>query len=121
MDSRFITPLVLPLALISLFANPQTGWAGWCPKGNCTITPTGRRPSSIIPVELQKLEKSIAQGRAKAADYLRAGELHTQLGDKAMAETRLKEAKVLYGNLGNQAGVMKVNQKLQILRVQPGR
>jgi hypothetical protein len=117
MDSRFITPLVLPLALISLFANPQTGWAGRCPKGNCIHTSSGDRPSSLRRrVELQKLENSIAQGRAKAADYLRAGELHTQLGDKAMAETRLKEARVLYGNLGNRAGVTKVNQKLQILR-----
>jgi hypothetical protein len=114
MDSRFITPLVLPLALISLFANPQTGSAERC-KFNCTSTPTGGRPGSIIPVELQNIEKLIAQGQAKAADYLRAGEIYTQLGDKAMAETRFNQARGSYNKLGDRQGVMKVDQKQQML------
>jgi hypothetical protein len=116
MNFKFLTLMGLPLNLMFLITNPQPSWAGCgslsnpCPdSGRFGSSHPGRR-------ELIALEQLINEGRAKAADYLRAGELHAQFGDKAMAETRLKEARVLYGNLGNQAGVTKVNQKLQILR-----
>jgi hypothetical protein len=118
MDSRFITPLALTLALISLFANPQTSWAVPC-RYNCTRTTGGTRPSSIIPVELAKLEQLIDKGQANANDYFRAGEIYTQLGDESMAQSRFNTARKLYTNQGNTQGVMNVNQKLRILQVVP--
>jgi hypothetical protein len=116
MNFKFLTLMGLPLNLMFLITNPQPSWAGCgSPSNPCPdYGPSGRYHPGRK--ELIALEQLINQGQAKAADYLRAGELHTQFGDKAMAETRLKEAKVLYGNLGNRAGVTKVNQKLQILR-----
>uniref|UniRef100_UPI00286CAC3C hypothetical protein n=1 Tax=Chamaesiphon sp. OTE_75_metabat_556 TaxID=2964692 RepID=UPI00286CAC3C len=69
--------------------------------------------------ELAKLEQLIKKGQASANDYFRAGEIHTQLGDKAMAQSRFNTAKELFANQGNTQRVMNVNQKLEILKTLP--
>jgi hypothetical protein len=102
----------LPITLIFLIPNSQPGWAD-CIYPYCSRGPGGL--GSPIRRERDEIETKINKGIAKAADYLRAGEIYTQLGDKAMAETRFNQSRGLYNKLGDRQGVMKVDQKQQML------
>jgi hypothetical protein len=116
MNFKFLTLMGLPLNLMFLITNPQPSWAG-CGSLSNPCPDSGRFGSSHPGrKELNALEQLINEGRAKAADYLRAGELHAQFGEKAMAETRFNQSRRLYNKRGNRRGVMKVDQKQQMLK-----
>lgn len=110
----------LPLTLIFLSNNPQPSLAG-CESRNkpCERTTGGGKYHPGWTEELYALEKLIDKGQANANDYFRAGELHTQSGDKAMAQSRFNTARKLFANQRNTQGVMNVNQKLEILKTLP--
>lgn len=115
MNFKFLTLMSLPLNLMFLITNPQPSWAG-CGSGSRPCPDSGRFGSSHPGrKELFALEQLITEGRATADNYLRAGELHAQFGDKAMAETRFNQARGVYNKLGDRQGVMKVDQKQQML------
>jgi hypothetical protein len=115
MNFKFFTLIGLPLNLMFLITNPQPSWAGCgslsnpCPnRGSLGTYGPGRK-------ELFALEQLITEGRATADNYFRAGELYAQFGEKAMAETRFNQARGVYNKLGDRQGVMKVDQKQQML------
>jgi hypothetical protein len=100
----------LPLLLIFLSNNPQPSLAG-CGSRNkpCDTNTGGGKYHPGWKIELDALEQLIDKGQANASDYFRAGELYTQLGDQAMAQSRFKTARKLFANQGNTQGVMNVN------------